>query len=1271
MFSGAAQMIHYTRTVPRLGHVILGLVMVLVPLGQVQAEVSQLPLYLGGGSIPGNIVLVPSVEYPTIESVANLGTYSSEQRFEGYFDTQKCYVYHYESEEAKRHFYPSSITGNRRCSGAHEWSGNYLNWATTPTIDPFRKVLTGGLRAKDTPTETWLVKARHPGRGGPSMYPTRYLVGAANVSGATPFTEGQIRVRTMGLGTKMRFSLNNVSVDENPGHYQPSVSAVGDARAFEMSVRVKVCDPVIGVEENCKQYADGWKPEGLIQQSADSIRFSVFGYLNQDDSSRDGGVLRARQKYVGPKKLVPGVGVQDNPNAEWDAVTGVMVRNPDPDDASSTSGAIADSGVINYLNKFGQGGTGKNKYGDPVSELYYAATRYLKNLGNVPSYTSMDGATDAEKALWRDGFPVITNWNDPIQYECQPNVILGIGDTRTHHDKNLPGNNRYRKKEPGMPDAIVNDRTVDVIAATNWVGQLEGLGNIGDTNDFEDIHNRFNSAYIAGLAYHNHTHDMRPDLAGKQTAATHWVDVLEGQVQEPPSRNQYYLAAKYGGFEVPEDYNPSTRTEALPEKLWHTNGDVLVPETGADFLRPDNYYVAGQADRMIESLRSAFANVTAELIGSSSGVVANSTRLDGDTAVFQASFNSRRWSGELKAFAVDDSGLIAPQSSWSASDRLDALTAVELSARNIFTNDSISGGESLSTSGRAFTWLGLSDEQRQALRATPEGALVSARQGEERLDYLRGNRAQERSLENQLHPFRQRDGRLGDIINSSPQFIHKQDFGYSNLSASRSFNGIDSYVDFRAGATYQNRPPMILVGANDGMLHGFNADVSSAEGGKELFAYVPSGVIDNLYELTLPSYSHRYYVDGTPRVADAWLGEDKGWRTIVAGTTGAGGRSIFVIDVTDPDAVDEDSFLWEFSHPELGFSIQTPAVVALPNGAFGVVVTSGYENGSENGKVWVLDAGTGQSIETFTLPGSGELGSPLVVDLTNDRIADRLYVGDSEGKLWRIDFDGRESRDWGVPSTLLNGENPIPLFTAPSGQAITAPLSSSFNEKGEHMVFFGTGSFFKVGENVLDDNPQVESFYGIVDGGRAVAKSHLVEQEILAEIRHDSQDYRVVSSNQLTNHAGWYIDLLWKKSHGGPGAKGERVVARPLVRSDRVIFSTLIPSENPCAAGGDSWLMEVNTFTGGRLEYTVFDTNGDGSFDHSDFVEVVVGNETILLPTSAVKSPVGIISTPAVLTGVGDNGDEVKVISGSSGQMVTIPEAGSQARARQSWEQLR
>ena len=226
------------------------------------------------------------------------------------------------------------------------------------------------------------------------------------VQGATPLTANWIQMRIEDLGNKMRFRLTDKDVDEDVTPYNPAMPVSFD-RAYEVSIRVKVCVPGL-LEANCRAYPGGYKPEGLIQQYADELRIGVFGYLNDREILRDGGVLRARQKFVGQTMIVPGEGETANPNREWDPNTGVLVRNPDPADASATAAAlgisILDSGAINYLNKFGQMTNERHKSKDPVSELYYTALRYLKNQGNVAEYTNIPGATGVDATVAADGF---------------------------------------------------------------------------------------------------------------------------------------------------------------------------------------------------------------------------------------------------------------------------------------------------------------------------------------------------------------------------------------------------------------------------------------------------------------------------------------------------------------------------------------------------------------------------------------------------------------------------------------------------------------------------------------------------------------------------------------------------------------------------------------------------------------------------------------------------------------------------------------------------
>src|SRR5690606_20208535 len=158
-------------------------------------------------------------------------------------------------------------------------------WAATQTIDPFRRALTGGYRVLDTATETWLEKARHDGQGGTDIYPNRRIPASGSdrtlVSGATPIDADSFYIATQGLGNRMRFRLNNSNVDENNSSYNPDTFSYTTAatRGYNVVVRVAVCVPGM-LEANCRPYAQGWKPEGLIQQYAEDLRYSIFGYLN-------------------------------------------------------------------------------------------------------------------------------------------------------------------------------------------------------------------------------------------------------------------------------------------------------------------------------------------------------------------------------------------------------------------------------------------------------------------------------------------------------------------------------------------------------------------------------------------------------------------------------------------------------------------------------------------------------------------------------------------------------------------------------------------------------------------------------------------------------------------------------------------------------------------------------------------------------------------------------------------------------------------------------
>ncbi len=587
--------------------------------------------------------------------------YIKEKEFLGIFDPDKCYVY------SSSRFEPSSdANSDHECSG--KWSGNFLNWATMTAIDEFRWALTGGNRVVDTTSLTVLERANMGLGAGHSWYPYKKVTASKNVapSTVTPYSDGTIYIYNHGY------------------QFNVGTSAGGSQKASNLYVRVKVCDPSKGLEDNCVDYGGYYKPDGLIQNKADKLRFALMGYSKDSSRDRDGGILRANMKYVGPKQPDG----TDNPIKEF-GTDGIFITNPE-------GAAEGVSGVIMYLNKFGANGY---KGCDPVGELFYECLNYYKDRGPTAEYSA--GLTAAEK----DGYPVVTAWDDPIQYWCQKNYIVGINDANPWLDKQLPGtyfttgtfNGRnindsgsgYDWGEPSNPDPDINVTTL-----TNTVGDLEGLTNtsqyVGCTETNCDMANttkniaglgevmatfpdpiKENSYYVAGLAYYANTQDIRSDFANRQTVTTFMIDTQEYKATPPIGQmNMLYLTGKYGGFEETDFTDTNSDGNAYEPNLaseWDADSDG----------EPDYYILATDPKKLVDGLGKAFNEIMKRASsGTAASVISNSR--SGEGAVYQSIFypyyndtcataNEVKWIGEVHALFVDSYGNMredtAPQNS--------------------------------------------------------------------------------------------------------------------------------------------------------------------------------------------------------------------------------------------------------------------------------------------------------------------------------------------------------------------------------------------------------------------------------------------------------------------------------------------------------------------------------------------------------------------------------------------------------------------------------
>lgn len=660
---------------------------------------------------------------------------------------------------------------------------------------------------------------------------------------------------------------------------------------------------------------------------------------------------------------------------------------------------------------------------------------------------------------------------------------------------------------------------------------------------------------------------------------------------------------------------------------------------------------ASKPVEIADKLKAAVTRIL-QSVGSASAVATNSTRLDTDTLVFQARYDSRDWSGQLLAYRVDSDGSLEGLE-WSTDSN---ATIPAYDVRKVFTWTD--------TGGQNFDWDSLSDSQKAALTADIAPADSAALIGPQRVNWLKGDQSREGSDS----VFRIRSKRLGDIVNSNPYFHWQQNYSFSKLPGSEG-SSYAAYLTAKA-----SKPAMLYVGANDGMLHAFKAST-----GEEQFAYIPAGVFEHLYTLTKPDYEHRYFVDGSPRVLDAYIGNS--WQSVLVGALGAGGRSVFALKVSDPENFDADGVLWEFStssesSDKLGLAMSEPVIARLESGDWVAIFGNGYNSG-DTLKLFVVSLADGSLLKAIDTKVSGEdngLSSVVPVDVDDDRITDVVYAGDLTGNIWKFDLTGNNSNGWGV--AYGTNREPAPLFTARDASDVAQPITARI-AVGRHpdsgvMVYFGTGKYLESQDVQVGDDPQVQTFYGLHEDGAVIdGRTNLQEQTITAQgVRalngtdnNSSSDLRVVSRNSVdySSKQGWYLDLkLSSASHGG----GERVIDQAILRYDRVIFVTLAPSANPCSFGGTSWLMELNAMTGGRLDEAVFDANNDGIINSADLID----SDSTLIPPSG-KHFDEMMSRPGI---VGAGEKEYKYTSGSRGNLGLTAERGAGAAlGRQSWWQLR
>lgn len=722
-------------------------------------------------------------------------------------------------------------------------------------------------------------------------------------------------------------------------------------------------------------------------------------------------------------------------------------------------------------------------------------------------------------------------------------------------------------------------------------------------------------------------------------------------------RDPLWYAAKWGGF---TEKGPVAGRNQIPEGAeWD---EVNNTSGGAPDGVPDSYFLVTNALTLKDQLSKAFDAII-NRTGAASSASVNSGTINEETRIYQAIFTTGDWSGDLVAYPIDQKTGDIKAKEWSAAEEVP-----EHDKRVIFTANT-------DGSAQPFNWNDLDATRRTQLQGADDTETKA------RIAYLRGDRSKEKRNSG---PYRDRNPAtvLGDFVSSSPVFVGKPRAPYRDSLET------PGYSSFREDQ--DARKKVIYAGSNDGMLHAFDAS-----DGKELWAFIPGAVFGNLHELTKQSYSHRYFVDGPALAADAYMAS--AWKTVLIGGLNNGGQGIYALDVTDPTASTEadaaKKLMWEFTDADdadLGYTYSRPTITRMRNGKWVAIFGNGYNNtmpdsatsASGNAVLYIVDLATGtltRKIDTGVgmsadPKGTGRpngLSTPAVIDFDDDSVADYVYAGDLFGNMWKFDLRSATPSSWDV--AYKSGSTNLPLFVAKDSADRSQPITSrpqvGFGPRGEGtIVVFGTGKFLESGDRV-PGNITPQSFYGIWDKASGASTDIVAARSALTQqkIEFEDEKVRVTSDNELGTNRGWYLDFI------SPGnvERGEMQVTNSVLRNKRVIFTTLIPSENPCDYGGTSWIMELDYVSGARLAKTPFDVNGDGKIDDSDNADTGAGK----LPVSGLQSTTGIYSQVSVLTD-GTYDHAYMSHSNNSGDDIDPIEhlkmmAALGAYNRQSWRQIR
>ena len=845
---------------------------------------------------------------------------------------------------------------------------------------------------------------------------------------------------------------------------------------------------------------------------------------------------------------------------------------------------------------------------------------YTMLLASQPnSYTPLRGALSKAGRYYAG--KLVTGNNDPVQYSCQQNFTILTTDG--YWNTNVESSSYGPLKMDNVTQVGNQDGTLSTPFKDTY---SNSLADVAMYYYQTDLRTGTGTAALGGLLDDGSgrldvTSNNVPGSTSDTNTAQHMVSFtiglgVSGLVQYDAD---YYI----NGGTLPCPTGSTTcmtykqilqGTKNWPDPITNTDDERIDDLWHAAVNGHGRYLSAKDPNALIASLQATLSTISAMKASSAATSTSNLQPVSGDNSAFVAQYTTSNWVGDLQQRSIDlVTGAVSATAGWSAAAGVDASVSGSSDTRTIYTFSS-----SASNKLKTFTAANLVSEIAagyfKSSGSNPGGALSqwstlnSSQQSlatdAAMIGFLRGQTGNENTTNNTLGFFRDRTSSLGDIVDSAPVYVSKPNFKY-----------VDSgYSTFKS--TNSSRTPMVYTGGNDGMLHAFNAST-----GAELWTYIPTPVIPNLYKLADASYptSHQFLVDGPITVGDVWDGTN--WKTILVGGLGGGGRSFYALDVTDPTA---PKALWEFSQSggtvndtDLGYSYGNPVITKRASDSKWVVLlTSGYNNsaGDGKGRLYVLDASDGSKLSEIITDGTTDPNvsgltkvAGYVTDSNLDNRTQYVYGGDLGGRLWRFDISNASVQKLGQTNSTLGAQ---PITVRPELASVKDASGTAYR-----VVYFGTGRYLGLSDlsTTSPSNTIAQTVFGVKDTGTDVGVFRDTSAALVAQTLNSSVTPRTVANPISVNWQtknGWFVDL----------PVGERINIDPRLQLGSLVVLSNAPKDDYCSVGGSSYLYTFDYASGGAVlgqagKYVGWPV-GNSIATGLTLIQVTTGNLTAVLNLS-------------------------------------------------------